>query len=236
MPGPGAPTRAKSAGREGGDTVTRTVTRDYSVPRASDDNVTATPRAPSTTGGGENDDGREPQPNAARTLDELFRDHGPSIYRVAMGVLADPALAEDVVQESILRAWQSWSTFRGEASRRTWVLRIAHNVAVDVARRRRDRPSDGGVFATQVDDRPGADVERHVDNRLAVADLWEALAAIDEPSRTVLVLRELEHLSYDEIAELLGVALPTVKTRLFRARRLLATRLGAHGPIRGGAR
>ncbi len=220
----------------GDDGVTRAVTRDFVSYATSDGDVPPMPCAANSPGGGdgsidENRDDVRPNPGgadpaAAEAIDALVRVHAPAIYRVAMGVLGDPALAEDVVQETVLRAWQALGSFRGEASLRTWVLRIAHNVAVSAARRRRDWPSEPDDLVGFVDDRASADVERHVDNRLAIAELWKVLATLDEASRTVLVLREIEHLSYEEIAELLGVALPTVKTRLFRARRLLAARLG----------
>lgn len=159
-------------------------------------------------------------------LERLLSDHGAAVYRLALSVLGDPTLAEDVVQETMLRAWQGLAGFRGEASLRTWVLRIAHNVAVTYGRKRRDRVADPTTMADIADPRASSNVEREVAGRISVSELWTAISELDELSRTVLVLREVEHLSYEEIADMVGVALPTVKTRLFRARRLLGQRLG----------
>ncbi|MGE0879397.1 MAG: RNA polymerase sigma factor [Acidimicrobiia bacterium] len=167
-----------------------------------------------------------PAPVGAEVLDQLLRDHAVPVYRLALSVLGDPVLAEDVVQETMLKAWQGLAGFRGESSLRTWVLRIAHNVAVTYGRKRRDHPSDPTVMVDIVDHRASSDVEREVTGRLGVDALWSALNSLDELSRTVLVLREVEHLSYEEIAEMLSLPLPTVKTRLFRARRQLGTQLG----------
>lgn len=159
----------------------------------------------------------------AALLARLLADFGPSIYRVAFSILRDRSLAEDVVQETVLKAWQHLGEFRGESALRTWVLRIAHNTAVSVRRRRREDPE----APERMPERSvTSDVAKEVEDRLSVASLWEAIHRLDELSRSIVVLREVEHLSYEEIADLLALPLPTVKTRLFRARRQLAQALG----------
>ena len=144
---------------------------------------------------------------------------------VAFGVLRDRGLAEDVVQETMIKAWRSMDRFRGDSSVRTWVLRIAHNTAVDALRRRRERavaPEDlrRDGEATTMDD-----PARRYAGREDVGVLRDALAAMDELSRTIVVLREIEGLSYQEIAGTLEVPVATVKTRLLRARRALSAAL-----------
>lgn len=158
----------------------------------------------------------------AQRLDALVHAHAAAAYRTALAVVRDPALAEDVVQDTIIKAWQHLDTRREEASERAWVLRIAHNTAVSMLRRVRDEPIDPGLMPDRSDPR---DPARHLDGRVDLEFLRDALGALDESSRTILVLRDVEHLSYQEIAETLGLPLPTVKTRLLRARREVQRRL-----------
>lgn len=162
---------------------------------------------------------RSDPPLLDRQLAELIDEHSAAVYHVAIGVLRDPWLAEDVVQETMVKAWRSFDTFRGDSSTRTWVLRIAHNTAIDALRRRREHstaPEDLVDGGSTVDD-----PARRAAGRADVELLREALASLDELSRTIVVLREIEGLSYGEIAETLEVPIATVKTRLLRARRTL---------------
>jgi len=163
----------------------------------------------------------------AADLQLLVNEHSAAIYRVALSIVRDSALAEDVTQDTLIKAWQALPTFRGESSLKSWVLRIAHNTAVSTLRRRRDILHD----PAELPERPVADtVESKVQGRAALRDFERALDQLDELSRSIVVMRELEHLSYDEIAAALDVGLPTVKTRLLRARRTLASALGEWKP------
>lgn len=165
------------------------------------------------------------RPVLDRQLRALIDDHADAAYRVAYGVLRDRGLAEDVVQETMVKAWESLDSFRGEASLRTWVLRIAHNTSVSALRRRRD-------LATAPEDLPDAaardDTAARVAGRAGMAALRRALDGLDELSRSVVVLREVEGMSYAQIAEALDVPVPTVKTRLLRARRALQAAVEGH--------
>ena len=155
-----------------------------------------------------------------RQLTQLIDEHAAAVYHVAFGVLRDAQLAEDVVQETMIKAWKSLGAFRGESSTRTWVLRIAHNTAIDALRRRRER----SVAPADLWDDDGSTVDdpaRRAEGRADVELLREALAALDEMSRTIVVLREVDGLSYQEIADTLEIPIATVKTRLLRARRAL---------------
>ena len=159
----------------------------------------------------------------AEELRVLVAEHSEAIYRVARSIVKDAALAEDVTQDTLIKAWQALPTFRGDSSLKSWVLRIAHNTAISTLRRRRDVLHD----PTEMPERVTVDtVEQRVQHRAVVSDFEQALDELDELSRSIVVMRELEHMSYDDIAESLGVPLPTVKTRLLRARRTLATALG----------
>ena len=94
---------------------------------------------------------RGPSPATGADVDqrvaELVDLHAEAIYRVALSVVRDPSLAEDIVQETIVKAWQSMGSYRGEGSMRSWVLSIAHNTAVSSLRRITSKNSsgDGGV-------------------------------------------------------------------------------------------
>lgn len=155
-------------------------------------------------------------------LHDLVVEHGDAIYRLALSVVRDPSLAEDVAQETLVKAWLALPTFRGDASLKSWVLRIAHNTAISTLRTRRavvidpyDMPEP-----TQHADRS---VEARVQSDAVMDEFAQALSMLDELSRSIVVLRELEGLAYDEIADVLNVPMPTVKTRLLRARRRLGT-------------
>lgn len=155
-------------------------------------------------------------------LDELVREHLDAVYRVAYSVVRDSALAEDVAQDAILKAWRALPTFRGDSSLRSWVLRITHNTAISTLRKRREELRDPALLPEQ---ESRSSTEAEAVQHLSIDAFEEALDQLDELSRSIIVLREVEGLSYDEIAELLGVPLPTVKTRLLRGRRVLASAL-----------
>lgn len=157
-------------------------------------------------------------------VDELIG-LGPSIYRVILSIVRDRTLAEDLTQETLVKAWSHLGTFRGESSLRVWVMRIANNVAISALRRRRDQPTDPLVFGEVLDDPATNSPPRRAESRAMLTDVWTAIDGLDPLSRAIVVLREVEQMAYEDIAASLGVALPTVKTRLFRARRELAGRL-----------
>ena len=149
---------------------------------------------------------------------EIVNRHGRAMFRVAIAVVHDAALAEDVVQEAIIKAWLRLDSYRGDGSFRGWLLRITHNTAVSTLRSMREQPWDPGWIP------PGSapSAERSV---IASTELHAAIltfARLDPLSRTIMALREGEGLKYDEIAEALGITMGQVKIRLLRARRCLA--------------
>lgn len=148
----------------------------------------------------------------------LVEEHAEAIYRVAVSIVRDPHLAEDVVQETVIKAWEALPKFRGESSLRAWILRIAHNTSISALRRRRDEYMAPEMLPEHM---AAEGVESRVEGREELARLRGALDALDDLSRSMVVLRELEGLSYQEISEMLAVPIPTVKTRLLRARRAL---------------
>ena len=154
----------------------------------------------------------------ALDIDQLVVEHSAAVFRLARSVVQDAALADDVTQETFIRVWKHLDSFRGDSSLRSWILRIAHNTAVSTLRTIRDSATDP-VKLPQVQD--PIPTTRVVEGRLAADDLRDALDQLDDLTREIVVLREVEGMSYDEIAETLEVPVPTVKTRLLRGRRRL---------------
>lgn len=160
-------------------------------------------------------------------LDSLVRDHAHALYRLARSIVRDEALAEDVVQETLLKAWLSRSEFRRDAPVRAWLLRIAHNTAVSTLRSRRDEPWE----PERLPEGPApGDVQADVERTVAMDAFWSALEHLDPQSRSILVLREVEGFSYQEICDVLEISMPVVKSKLFRGRRKLADDLEGWTP------
>ena len=160
-----------------------------------------------------------PRPRRGRSCSRgLIHDHADAIYRVALSVVQDPHLAEDITQDTVIKAWRALPTWTGEGSLKSWVLSIAHNTAVSYLRRMREESRSPDTLP----DGPSRDdVERSAEGRSDLGDLARALDDLDKLSRAVVTLRDVEGMSYADIAEALGVSIPTVKTRLLRARREL---------------
>ena len=121
----------------------------------------------------------------------------------------------------MIKAWKGMADFRGDSSVRTWVLRIAHHSAIDALRRRREST----MAPDELPDAPGhngeSDPVRRAAARADLELLRVALGELDELSRSIVVLREVEGMSYQQIADALDISVPLVKTRLLRARRVL---------------
>ncbi len=170
------------------------------------------------------DEPAAPDDEAADTpnIDLLVVEHSAAVFRLARSVVQDDALADDVTQETFIKVWKHIDSFRGESSLRSWILRIAHNTAVSTLRSIRDSATDPNKLSHDFDPIP---TTRVVEGRLAADDLRAALEQLDDLTREIVVLREVEGMSYDEIAETLDVPVPTVKTRLLRGRRRLGVLL-----------
>ena len=160
--------------------------------------------------------------SAEESLRLLVEAHGRSMLRLARSIVAgDQDLAEDIVQESLIRVWRGLDTYRGEAPIEHWIMRITHNTAVSALRARREDPWDPG----KLPERAVVSAERAALGRENLRALGVAVRDLDELSRAILALRELEGMSYEEIAATLEVSVAAVKIRLFRARTRLREEL-----------
>lgn len=161
------------------------------------------------------------------SVDDLVIEHGDAVYRVAYSVTRDASMAEDVSQDALLKAWQALDSFRGDAPLRNWILRITHNTAISALRKRREEPREQSDLPEPA---PRNTVEREVANRMAMQAFDKALTKLSPLNRSIILLREVEGLSYDEICKVLDLPMPTVKTRLLRTRRELAVALEGWRP------
>ncbi len=164
---------------------------------------------------------------------ELVRRYNRRLFRVARGVLRDDVEAEDVVQETYVRAFLNLSRFRGEAGIATWLTRIALNEAVGRLRRHRPTEDIAAIGEVSADDprvvafpAPAAPTAEAEAGRAQARALLEPLIDDLPPHfRVVLILRDVEGMTTEAAAEHLGIRPETAKTRLHRARRLLRAAL-----------
>ncbi|PKW15314.1 RNA polymerase sigma factor [Saccharopolyspora spinosa] len=160
----------------------------------------------------------------ATAFDALVRRHTTKMYRVAYRILGDSAEAEDAVQEAWVSVWRSLDRFRGESAPTTWLYRVVTNAALASLRRRRPtvplEPTDDWIS-----DSAALGPEGHALRTEEVARVHRAIATLEPSQRIPLVLRELEGMRYEEIAEMLDVPVTALRSRLHRARVTLLARL-----------
>lgn len=162
---------------------------------------------------------------------EVVRTHAPGLLGFVVRAVGDHALAEDLVQEALLRAWRGRADFRGESSVKGWLYVIAGNVVRDDARRRRRRPGETTLDldahdSARADAAAAQDPARQVEGRDALARLKVAMEGLNPRHREMLVLREREGMSYAEIAAALDCPVGSVMSGLSRARERLVREVG----------
>ena len=160
----------------------------------------------------------------ARAFEELVIAHQHRVFGVALRMLGNAGEAEEVAQETFLRAHRAIGAFRGDAKLSTWLYGIASRLCLNrlaggERRLRRGGEAELGRLAAGAD--PAADLERSEVEQA----LHRAIAELPEERRVVVVLRDLEGLSYEEIAAALELELGTVRSRLHRARMDLKDKL-----------
>src|SRR3989338_4597675 len=153
----------------------------------------------------------------------LIQKYYEMVYAVAYGVLSRREEALDVAQEVFIKVFREIGNFKGESKFKTWLYRIAVNAAIDATRRRRpEEPiEESARFETKVLS-PREEASREETREL----VGKALEFLNPEHKAVLVLREWQELSYEEIAETLQVEIGTVMSRLFYARKRLAEIIG----------
>lgn len=170
----------------------------------------------------------------------IMKAHNQRLYRLARGVVRNDSEAEDIVQEGYVRAFMHLDSFRGDSTLATWLSRIVINEALGRLRKKRraleqSMSGDPTIEAKVIQFPLNAnndDPERTMAQRQILEFVERATDNLPDAYRTVFVARVIEGLSIDETAELLGIRPETVKTRLFRARKLVRRQLDEQiGPV-----
>ena len=168
------------------------------------------------------------QAEARRDFENRLAECGPLAYRVARGVLRNSADAEDVAQEALLRAYRSFDRLRDRSRFRGWLVRISFRIALDRLRsskRREQRDTEWGQPEYQPPSPTAEDLAASSEFQVR---LERALEELPEKLRLVLLLAAMEGHTIEQISEMVGVSVGTVKSRIFYARRQLAEKLRCH--------
>lgn len=185
---------------------------------------------------------RRAQQGNEEAFGQLMRNHYEPVFRLVNGMLRDEHSARDVCQEIWLTIWKNLGSFRGDAKFSTWVHPIATRRSIDHLRSRKrwfnrfipflsdagggEGDEDGNRVVAAPDAVESTNPRQEIEQREKSDRFERAIASLPPKHRSVLALREIQGLSYDEIATQLGLARGTVMSRLFHARRLLVQKLG----------
>ncbi len=177
------------------------------------------------------------QQRSSAEFHRVIQDNYQRVYSVIYRMLENPEEAEDLTQDTFVNAYRAWDDFRGESQVYTWLYRIAVNLTrnrLEIVGRRRQ--SDKYSLDQPIEDDQGEGRSRHIEDwsrapeRLVESnELGELIACyvteLRDDYKEVVILRDYEGLSYEEIAQVLGCSLAAVKSRLFRARSALREQL-----------
>jgi len=159
---------------------------------------------------------------------QLVLRHQRRVFNLVFRMLQQYEEANEVTQETFFAAWQGLPSFRGDARFSTWLYRIAYNCCLkQLEQRKRDSALQTAIQAEQIlqeescDERAAAELETYERQAL----VREHLSLLPTKYRVVLILRHLQEMTYEEMAEILTIPIGTIKTHLFRARNLLKERL-----------
>ena len=171
-------------------------------------------------------------------FEELVLEYEKKVYNVALRMLNNSEDAADMTQEAFIKAYNSLSSFRGDSKFSVWLTRIVSNLCLDFMRSRNRRPT----VSLSMEDEDGEDVqldiadtsqspEQLLERSLTRESVRRGLQSLPEDYREILLLREIQGLSYDEIAAALDIEVGTVKSRIFRGRKKLCDYLIKDGNI-----
>ncbi|MGH3649280.1 MAG: RNA polymerase sigma factor [Acidimicrobiia bacterium] len=156
-------------------------------------------------------------------FNQIMRNHEDRVFSVCLRLMGNREHALDATQETFLTAFRKADQFKGASALGTWIYRIAVNTCYDHLRRQKRRRTDPIPEHLDPADYSAQDA---VDSAALRPEIQRALAALPPDFRSVVVLSDIEGMGLPEVAEVLGVPVGTVKSRVFRGRRLLARELG----------
>lgn len=171
-------------------------------------------------------------------FEPLVSAYEKNVYNLALRMTGSPEDAADMAQEAFIKAFNSIDGFRGDSKFSVWLYRIVSNVCLDFLRRRSKR----GAVSLSVEDDEGGDIQLDIpdesrspeallERRMTREAVRRGLDSLPEDYRQILLLREIEGLSYEELAQALQLEVGTVKSRIFRARKRLCAFLLSDGNI-----
>lgn len=171
-----------------------------------------------------------------RAFESLIAPYMDTTYRLCLRMMGNEQDAADMAQEALLRAWRSLSTYKGQSRFSTWLYRVTSNVCLDELRRRKRVEMDSIQVLQEkgfepVD--PSETPETALDRTQMRRDLANAIDHLNEEQRMALVLRDVQGLPYEQIAEILDLNLNTVKSRISRARQSLRALLAGSTELFG---
>ncbi len=183
---------------------------------------------------------REIQGGKTAVFSELIARYQDRLYNLAYRLTGSPEDAADLAQETLTRALKGLHQFRGHSRFYTWMVRIMINITNDgKSKAKRDRDFQQEMRAVLQQSQAARltnaqDPQSQAQNREMVELLWRAIDQLDGPQKQVLLLRDLEQLSYEEVAQVLTLTEGTVKSRIFRARESLRETLAPVLAAKGG--
>ena len=168
------------------------------------------------------------------SFEELFVEYQPVVYGIGLKFTGNPEDAEDITQEVFTKVWKNLASFNFNSSFKTWIYRIALNACIDFSRKPWKRHAkqtpglnesieQGGRIHLPSDEE---NAERKLISREKIAQVRAAISKLKPHLKSVIVLKDLEEMSYEEISSVLGLSMGTISSRLNRARKALQTALG----------
>ncbi len=164
----------------------------------------------------------------ADAFEEIVREYEKTVYNLALRYCGNSHDAYDISQDVFLRVYRSIDTFKGQSKFSTWLFQLATNICIDYCRKNSRRKEVGIVLSdddgddTQLDIPDESQIPEKIYEELQLRDdIAKCIDKLSDEHRMVLVLRDIDGMSYNEICDILGVELGTVKSRLFRAREKL---------------
>ena len=181
---------------------------------------------------------REVLDGDANAFEDIVREYERNVYNIALRMSGEREDALDISQEAFLKAYHSLRSFRGDSKFSVWLYRIVSNTCLDFLRERKRRAEvplvreddEGGEAQTQIPDE-SLSPETLLERKLTREALRRGLESLPDDQRKILLLREIQGFSYEEIGSILSLESGTVKSRIFRARRKLCEFLAAEGNI-----